>query len=222
MRVVTFGDVSSEFCGGTHVENSEEIGLFVIEFEESIAAGVRRITARTSVGAYELLKKRESILHQVATLVGANSIHEVNDRIKALVALEKELAEQNNRLIDKLTAITAESLCDTFVLFSGYKVIMKHLANEKREVLTKVGDNLKIHYDDYVIVLAGGQEGDIPLVAFVGGNALKDGIKAGNIIKQLAKELDGSGGGRPEMAQGQGRILANLQKAFDNVKESLK
>lgn len=222
VRVVTFGDVSSEFCGGTHVENSEEIGLFVIEFEESIAAGVRRITARTSVGAYELLKKRESILHKVATLVGANSIHEVNDRIKALVALEKELAEQNDRLVDKLTAITAESLRDTFVLFSGYKVIMKHLANEKREVLTKVGDNLKIHYDDYVIVLAGGQEGDIPLVAFVGGNALKDGIKAGNIIKQLAKELDGSGGGRPEMAQGQGRILANLQKAFDNVKESLK
>ena len=84
VRVVTFGDVSKEFCGGTHVSNTSDIGVFVIEYEESIAAGIRRIQARTSYGAYELLKKRENILNQSRDLLGIGSINDVPNKIKGL------------------------------------------------------------------------------------------------------------------------------------------
>lgn len=222
VRVVSFGDVSREFCGGTHVSNTEEIGLFVIESEESIAAGVRRIQGRTSIGAYELLKKRENLLHKAKELLGATSIHEVVDRITALLSHEEELKEQNIRLSDKITAVIADSLLDSFTMFNGYQVILKHLPGLKRDVLTKIGDRLKVVHEDYVIVLTGGTEQDVAMVAFVGGQALKDGVKAGSIIKDLAKDIEGSGGGRPEMAQGQGKKASAINKAFEHVKESLK
>ena len=222
VRVVSFGDVSQEFCGGTHVANSEEIGVFVIESEESIAAGVRRIQARTSIGGYELLKRRENILVKTAELVGTGSIFEVLDRTKALLTHVQELKQENLRLVDKITSVTTESLRHGFGVFNGYKVLFKYLPGLDREVLTKIGDGLKVHHTDHIIVLAGGSEGDIPLVVFVGGVALKDGVKAGSIIKDLAKQLNGSGGGRPEMAQGQGKNLSKLNEAFEIIKESLK
>ncbi len=222
VRVVSFGDISQEFCGGTHVENTQEIGVFVIESEESIAAGVRRIQARTSIGGYELLKKRENILLKSAQLIGSSSIYEVQDRIKALLGREEELKEENEQLSNKITNVTSESLREAFVVFNGYKVLMKYLPSFNRDMLIKIGDNLKIYNEDYVIVLAGGHQDDVSLVAFVGGLALKDGVKAGTIIKNLAQELNGSGGGRPEMAQGQGKNLSKLSKAFELVKESLK
>ena len=222
VRVVAFGDISQEFCGGTHVHNTEEIGLFVIEFEESIAAGVRRIQARTSLGAYQLLKRREVILRNVQTLIGGNSIHEINDRLHALLNFEQQLKEENAQLIDKIVSVTAESLRHATVVFGGYKVIFKYLPLLKREVLVKIGDNLKVHYDDYVIVLAGGSDDNVSLVSFVGGQAIKDGIKAGHIIKEISTHIGGSGGGRPEMAQGQGKDLGALNKAFELVKETLK
>ncbi|MFA5421534.1 MAG: alanine--tRNA ligase [Bacilli bacterium] len=222
VRVVSFGDASREFCGGTHVRNTEEIGVFVIESEESIAAGVRRIQARSSIGAYELLKKREALLHNVEQIVGANSIFEVGDRLKALLADGDLLKAENARLSDRIAAVTAEALRDAFATFNGYRVIVKYLAGFKREMLTKIGDQLKVVHPDYVIVLAGGEDGDIALVSFVGGQALKDGVKAGAIIRDLASHLNGSGGGRPEMAQGQGKKLDQLNKAFEVLKESLK
>ena len=222
VRVVSFGDVSQEFCGGTHVKNTQEIGVFVIESEESIAAGVRRIQARTSIGGYELLKKRENILLKSAQLLGSSSIYEVQDRITALLGREQELKEENEQLSNKITNVTSESLREAFVVFNGYKILMKYLPSFNRDMLIKIGDNLKIYNEDYVIVLAGGSQGDVSLVAFVGGLALKDGVKAGTIIKNLAQELNGSGGGRPEMAQGQGKNLSKLSKAFELVKESLK
>ena len=222
VRVVAFGDVSQEFCGGTHVHNTEEIGLFVIESEESIAAGVRRIQARTSLGAYHLLKRREVLLHKAQNLVGASSIHEVSDRLKAMLNYEQELKEENIRLTDKIVAVTADSLRHSISVYGGYHVVFKHLTGLKREVLVKIGDNLKAHYQDYVLVLAGGESDNVALVAFVGGQALKDGVKAGDIIREMSKQLGGSGGGRAEMAQGQGKNLAALSKAFDKIKESLK
>ena len=222
VRVVAFGEISQELCGGTHVHNSEEIGLFVIESEESIAAGVRRIQARTSIGAYHLLKRRENILHKAQVLVGAGSIYEVDDRLKAILNHEQDLRRENEKLTEKIVSITSESLRHSASVFGGYHIIFKHLPGLARDVLTKVGDNLKAHYQDYVIVLAGGGQDNIALVAFVGGQALKDGIKAGDIIKEVSKQVGGSGGGRPEMAQGQGRNLSALHGAFDNIKESLK
>jgi alanyl-tRNA synthetase len=222
VRVVNFGEVSSEFCGGTHVANTEEIGLFVIESEESIAAGIRRIQARTSFAGYELLKKREHILDQVQNLFGTNSYSEIIDRGNALLNEIRDLKKDNLSLVEKVTSIIASSLSDHFVLFNGYKVLLKHLPSTSRDILTKVGDNLKSYHPDHIIVLAGGSEGDIPLVAFVGGLALKDGLRAGDLIKELTKHVAGSGGGRPEMAQGQGRNVAMLEKAFASIKELIK
>jgi alanyl-tRNA synthetase len=119
-------------------------------------------------------------------------------------------------------AVTADSLRHSISVYGGYHVVFKHLTGLKREVLVKIGDNLKAHYQDYVLVLAGGESDNVALVAFVGGQALKDGVKAGDIIREMSKQLGGSGGGRAEMAQGQGKNLAALSKAFDKIKESLK
>jgi len=222
VRVVGFGDVSKEFCGGTHVANTEQIGLFAIESEESIATGTRRIQARTSFAAYELLKRREKLFGEVRTLVGANSIYEVSDRIKVLVRESDDIRQQNARLLDKVTLTLAESLRDDFCIFNGYHALFKHLSGIKHDALIKVGDALKAYHNDYVIILSGGGDGDLPLVAFVGGLALQDGVRAGEIIKSLAQKLGGSGGGRPEMAQGQGKAIKQLDAAFEIIKESLK
>ncbi len=221
VRVVSFGDVSMEFCGGTHVSNTLDIGVFAIEYEESIAAGIRRIQACTGLRAYEFLKHKERLLAQTRDLVGSTSVYEVNDRIKALLSEKDELKKENRILLDRQAALLAKSLKDEFSVFNGYRLLVKHIPSTNRETLMKIVDSLKTLYADSILLLVGEDKESLPIVCAVTGMALKDGLRAGTIVKELATSLGGSGGGRPDLASGAGKNKDKVLEALEAVKGTL-
>ncbi len=222
VRVVCFDEVSKEFCGGTHVSNSSDIGLFVIEYEESVAAGIRRIQARTSLEAYELLKKRENILSHVKDQLGVNSFVDVPTRINNLNKEKEEYKKLSESLADKLAFINAQSLKSSFQNINGVNVLSTFLKGQKRDNLLSLLDNLKGEYNDYVIVLIGEENGNLPVVVSASKSANDKGLLAGNIVRGVAQILKGSGGGRPDMASGAGKDISQMELALSYVKGLIK
>ena len=218
VRVVCFGDISKEFCGGTHVSNTADIGLFVIETEESIASGVRRIQARTSIGAYELLKKRELMLNNAKELVDAGSYFEVSQRIKAILKEKEELKKNNEILQAKLAHLSSGSLKNEFVSKDGYNLLVKYLKDNSREQLLSLLDNLKSVHNDYLICLIGNVDNNLPIVIALSDSLIKKGLNAGKLVREVATILGGSGGGRPDLANGAGRNPDKIEEALNFVK----
>ncbi len=216
VRVVRFGDVSIEFCGGCHVENTKDIGVFAIESEESVASGVRRIQARASIGAYKLLKEKELLLNDVRDLLGASSILEIKDRLNAKLSEEDSLKKAYEKANDLLARANANSLKNDFKEVSGYKVLVSYLEGAKIADLNKIGDILKVVHTDSVVILVGGNDNDLPISIFVSGKALNNN-KAGMLVKTLSNMLEGSGGGRDNMANGKGKNKSKLAKALDDI-----
>ena len=222
VRVVCFDDISKEFCGGTHVSNSSDIGLFVIEYEESVAAGIRRIQARTSIGAYELVKRRENLLARSRDLVGVASYGDVPTRISTMLKEKEEMKKVNESLSDKLAYLSSQSLKDAFIESNGVHLLVSYLKGNKRDALLSLVDNLKTQYPDYLIVLIGEENGNLPIVVSSSKAAQEKGLLAGNVIRQVAQCLGGSGGGRPDMASGAGKDASKVNDAIELVKGLLK
>lgn len=221
VRVVAFGKESIEFCGGCHVKNTSDIGIFVIESEASIASGVRRIQGRSSIGGYHLLKDREDILNSLCEQIGAKSILEAKERATTLLSKVSDLEKELTSLSDKISHASAQNAASEFIDLKGYKVLTKYFENASMDNINSIGDDLKTKYPDYALMLAGGKDGEIPVAIFVGGKAL-EANKAGDLVKEVTKLLQGGGGGRPNMANGKGRSFANLDNAFAKFKELLK
>ncbi len=222
VRVVCFGDVSKEFCGGTHVSNSSDIGMFVIEYEESVAAGIRRIQARTSYGAYELIKRRENILNRVRDSLGSSSYEDVNQRLSSLINEKDNLRKTNESLNDKLAFLNAGSLKDKYEEVNGLSVLIDYQKGQGRNDLLSLIDNLKQAKENYLIVLFGEENGGVPVVVSCSKAAIEKGYKAGQIVKLAASTLLGGGGGRDEMASGSGRDISKLDLAIKAVKDLIK
>ena len=222
VRVVCFGEVSKEFCGGTHVKNTQDIGLFVIESEESVASGVRRIQARTSIGAYELLKKRENMLNQVKKALGAGSIFEINTRLSSVLSERAAVKKQVESLMSKLAHSEANAINGEFIQLEGYELLAKYLKDTNRNSIITLLDSLKTNHKDSVIVLIGEEtNGSLPVVCGVYGEALKK-YRAGDIVRQVTSLIGGSGGGRPDFASGAGKDKSRIKEAVDFVKEFVK
>ena len=221
VRVVCFGDVSKEFCGGTHVKNSQDIGVFVIESEESVASGVRRIVARTSIGAYELLKKRENMLNQARNIVGAGSYGEVSIRLNTLLNEKAELKKTVESLNSKLANSEANAINSEFVNRGECEVLVKHLKDANRNAVTTLVDKLKVSHPNSVIVLIGDDASSISVICSVNGNGL-NAYKAGDLVRQVAGVLGGSGGGRPDFASGAGKDKSKINEAVEFAKGLVK
>ena len=220
VRVVCFGDVSKEFCGGTHVKNTAEIGLFVIESEESVASGVRRIMARTSIGAFEALKRRENILMQAKNNLNAANYNEVNTRLTSLLNERNELKKANESLASKIAASEAKGLKEELVQKDGYQVLVKFVKGASRNSLMNLLDSIKSMVKDAAIVLIGDDNGSLPVICSVNGAALNK-FKAGDILRSVAQELGGSGGGRNDFASGAGKDISKVEIALQKAKELL-
>ncbi|MCD8204141.1 MAG: alanine--tRNA ligase [Coprobacillus sp.] len=221
VRVVTFGDVSKEFCGGTHVANSSEIGSFIIESEESIAAGVRRITARSSIGAYHLSKNRKNTLNQVSSKLGASSTSEILPRLNTLVserdALKKSVEELNNQI----GASIAVSLLKDIPL-EPYPVLVSYLKGTSRETLMHVADYIRSHYNSYLLFLVGeNSKGDYPVISFIKGKALESGNNAGELLRFGSSYLNGKGGGKTDSASGTYSDISSIDFVLTKIKEEL-
>ena len=221
VRVVCFGEVSKEFCGGTHVKNTQDIGIFVIESEESVASGIRRIVARTSLGAYELLKKRENMLNQARKNLGAGSYSEVSIRLNTLQNEKTELKKTVESLNSKLANSEANAINSEFVKSNGYEVLIKYLKDSNRNAVTSLVDKLKVSHPNSVIVFIGNDNGTLPVICSVNGEALKS-YKAGDLVRFVAGVLGGSGGGRPDFASGAGKDASKVDEALAKAKELVK
>ena len=221
VRVVCFGEVSKEFCGGTHVKNSQDIGVFVIESEESVASGVRRIVARTSIGAYELLKKRENMLNQARNILGAGSYTEVSTRLNTLLNEKAELKKNLDSLNSKLANSEANAINSEFVNKGEYEVLVKYLKDTNRNSIVNLIDKLKVSHPNSVIIFIGEDGATLPVVSSVNGAALKS-FKAGDLVRSAATELGGSGGGRPDFASGAGKDRSKVNEAIEEIRGILK
>ncbi len=214
VRVVSFGNVSKEFCGGNHVKNTSDIGVFVIESEGSIANGIRRIQARTSFNAYELLKQREEMLNQVKEISGANNYKETENRVKTLVDSLKDYEEKYNNLFKELANEKAKELSKTF---DEKHILCEYLNGFTKESLMNIYDDLKTKYTDYRIVLIGDENGKHPIIYCLGKDLVAKGLKSKDELKAVTDILGGSGGGRPDMSQGNVLSLDKIDLVKKNI-----
>ena len=224
VRVVSFGDVSKEFCGGTHVDNTQDIGMFLIESEESIAAGIRRITLRTSYGAYkQLFLRKEALLNRLSEMMNASSSNEVPQRVKALIAEKDEYKKNNEYLNNKLANMVGETLMSKIENVDGVNLLAAHVNGYNRERLLGLANSIKSKLKDYIIIFIGEDDnGGLPLLILVGGEALNKGYNAGMIMRKVASYLGGSGGGRPDNASGAGKDKSKVESLLNDVKGMLK
>ena len=221
VRVVTFGKFSLEFCGGTHVANSSDIGLFVIEYDTAVSSGVRRIQGRTSFGAYRYLADKAQRLAYASNELGGAKDAEIAGRIAGMKDQLASKQREIESLKAKIASSSASSLSDAFESIGGVHFLAKSFEGMGRGDLLKVGDNLKVKYPDFLLFLVGKSDDGICLTAFAGGEGAKK-LGAGGAMRIAAPLLQGNGGGKPEMAQGSAKDLSRLDEAIARLREALK
>ncbi|MBR1581667.1 MAG: alanine--tRNA ligase [Bacilli bacterium] len=199
VRVVNFGKESIEFCGGCHVYNTKEIGLFVIESEESISSGVRRIQALTGIKAYEYLKARAIMLDNTKDQLGTPTINDIENKINQLDAKINELEAKIKEFNEKACSSAVKSLKNEYVEKENFKVLIKYLPEFNKANLMNICDGLKANNSKFVVVLVGKDGEKFPLMVALDKEL---GLKAGDIVKKITSICGGNGGGRPDLAQG--------------------
>ncbi len=214
VRVVTLGPNSKEFCGGTHVENTQDIGVFTIISEESIAAGTRRMTIKTSTAAYLALKQREKMLHHVQETLQAKSPVEVRDRLQVVMNEKDNLKLQTNHLLDQLANQESQVALAGKEMYQGQRWVIRVLKKTNKDMLTRIADRLKSDVD--AMVLVGEDDGTYPLLISFNTKKLSPSLLAGQFMKLLTSKLGGSGGGRPEQAFG---ALKSIDRFLETVQE---
>lgn len=217
VRVVCFEDFSKEFCGGTHVKNTSEIGLFVLESESSVSAGTRRIQARTSLGAYQYLRRKSEVLASIESETLSKD-DTVLESVKKLEGHIDELQAELNQLKDKMSSSEANELQKQFEEIDGIHFLSWKGEGERGDIM-KLGDSLKSIHSDYVLFLCGKGSKGYSLVVFAGGKGAQ--IGAGKIMKEIAPILGGNGGGKPEMASGSAKNLDGFEAAISKAKTLL-
>ena len=221
VRVVSIDDYSIELCGGTHVKNTADIGLFKITTESGIGAGVRRIVARTSEGAINWVEERLDILSETAQLTKAQTIERVTERIKNLYDELQTLRRENESLNAKLANVQAGDIFGNVQTVGDYTLIAEKVDAKDMDQLRQMADKWKESQPSDVLVLALANEGKVNMLAAVTDSAVGTGLKAGDLIKEIAPFVGGGGGGRPDMAQAGGKDPAGLDDAMKAAKKWL-
>lgn len=220
VRVVSMGDFSIEFCGGTHVSNTGVITAFKIISETGVAAGVRRIEALTAKGLMNYYSELEEKLHRAAKLLKA-SPDKLEEKITHVLAENKELRAEVESLKSKLAKDAMGDVTDQITEVKGLSLLATRIEGVDMNGLRELGDQMKEKLGEGVIVLASAVDGKVSLMAMATEGAVKQGAHAGNLIKGIASLVGGGGGGRPNMAQAGGKNPAGIDDAIGKVKEVL-
>ena len=215
VRVLRMGDFSTELCGGTHVRAVGDIGLFKIVSESGIASGVRRIEAVTGERALEWVEQAESRLQQIASLV-KSGLEDTDEKVRALVEKSRQQEKEIERLKAKLASAAGSDLASQAVEIGDTRVLAASLEGADVKTLRDTLDQLKNKLGSAVIVLAAANDGKVSLVAGVTKDRT-DRIKAGDLVKMVAEQVGGKGGGRPDMAQAGGSKPEALPQALASV-----
>ncbi len=215
VRVVELGSVSRELCGGTHTGRSGDIGLFKIVSESSVASGVRRIEAVTGAQALAYVQQLIRILKETAALV-KDRPESVCKRVEAQISHQRGLEKELDRLKLKMAALSAGRVEDEIRSVNGISVIAKKVEADSPAALRDLADRFKDKIGSGIVVL-GAAAGDKVMLIVIVTKDLLEKYHAGKIIKSVAAEVGGGGGGRPDMAQAGGSKPENLDKALEKV-----
>ncbi len=217
VRVVKVGDYSLELCGGCHVSNTAEIGLFKIVSESGIGAGTRRIEAVTAKGAYQFVNNQEAALKHAGERLKANPLN-VPDKLDQLFLDMKQLQKENDALQQKLSSHEAKNILDKVEQINGVPCLIEQVNVQDMNQLRSMVDDLKQKLPSGIILLAAVNDGKVQFASGVSKNLIEQGYHAGKLIKQAATVCGGGGGGRPDMAQAGGKEPEKVQAALQEVK----
>lgn len=215
VRVLSMGEFSIELCGGTHVNRTGDIGLFKIISESGIASGVRRIEAMTGDAAVNYIGETEKNLIAAAQLLKA-SPEKLHDRIEQLLQKNRQQEKELQTLKGQIASQKGSNLTDEAVEVAGVKILAAKLDGADVNTLRDTVDQLKNKLGTAAVILASVEQGKVKLIAGVTKDAT-DRIQAGKLVNHVAQQVDGKGGGRPDMAQAGGNNPANLDAALKSV-----
>ncbi len=215
VRCVDAGEHSKELCGGVHVANTGEIGMFKILSESSVSAGVRRIEAVTGTVAYELMTKQDQLLGAVCKKLKAQTTGEIIDKIANLENQAKELQKQIDDMKLQQMKDAAANAQDTIHEVRGLQVLAQEVQAANMEDLRNQADLFRNKLEDGVVLLAAVNDGQVQLVCMLTAGEAKKHLHAGNLIKETVALVGGKGGGRPDMAQAGGKDAQALPGALE-------
>ncbi|MCC4460809.1 alanine--tRNA ligase [Limosilactobacillus reuteri] len=218
VRVVKIGDFNTEFCGGDHVKNTNELGLFKIVSEGGVGAGVRRIEAVTSSDAFKFLQDRDDLLTKSAASLKVAQIKEVPHQVETLQNELKEAQKQNESLQAKIAAQQANNVFENVQATKNGSLIAAEVQVAGMGQLRQLADAWRSKALSDVLVLATASDGKANLLVAVSDDKTKEGLKAGDLIKAIAPAINGGGGGRPNLAQAGGKNPAGIKEALSQAK----
>ena len=217
VRVVQIPGFSRELCGGTHVDRTGDIGLFKMIYEGSISAGVRRIEAMTGAGALERFQQTSASLQKAGQLLHATDTT-VLEHVEKMLEQQKVLEKQLESIKTKLAQSQTEHLQGRSL--NGATVLATGSTDMDRAQLRTLADSLRNKWRSAVIVLASVNDSEISIVSAVSKDLTKK-VQAGKLVGEVAKQVGGKGGGRPDMAEGAGKDAASLPKALESVYDTV-
>ena len=216
VRVVSVGEYSKELCGGTHVRNSGEIGLFKILSETGVAAGVRRIEATTGSKSIKYVEDKNNLLKDIASTLKCSE-RDIINKLQTQLAELKDKEKEIIFLKGKLASSSVDEILDNIKDVKGVKVICGTVKDIDGDALRDLADKLRDKLVDGVVVLGSNANDKVQFVAMASKSAIDKGVHCGKIIKEVAKIAGGGGGGRPDMAQAGGKLPEKLEEAIDNA-----
>ena len=216
VRVVSEGDFSVEFCGGTHVDNTSKIAMFKIISENSVSAGVRRIEAVTGTGVLELMNENIAAMNKAAAALKAPNASELVNRAGVVMSEIKALQKENSKLLAEISKMRVEVMVNNAAEVNGVKLITAKFEAAADE-LRAMGDKIREAYPDMIAVLANVNGTSGQLMAACGKDAVAKGAHAGRIVKEVSAVTGGKGGGRPDSAMAGIGDVNKLEEAFSKT-----
>ena len=221
VRVVTMGDYSMELCGGTHLTNTSQVGLFKILSEGGVAAGVRRIEAITGRSVYEYLNSRDELIEEACTALKTKEDNLVN-RAHSLVEENKSLSKELHDAKAKLSLQSADKVMDSKVEVNGVNLVTAKFEGMDMNSLKEMADNLREKLQSGVVAISNVSDSKVNFVVTATKDVVEKGIHSGNIVKEIAKIAGGKGGGRPNMAQAGAPDATKIDEALSYASEVIK
>ena len=221
VRVVSMGDYSIELCGGTHLTNTSQIGMFKILSEGGVAAGVRRIEAITGRAVYNYLKEKEEVISNVCTSLKTKE-DGLAQKVTSLLEENKSLSKELHDMKTKMSLQAIDSVLDSKVDVNGVNLVTTKFEGMDMNTLKEVADNLRDKLESGVVVLANVANDKLNLVVTSTKDAVDKGVHCGNIVKEIAQIAGGKGGGRPNMAQAGAPDVSKVDEALNHASEVLK
>ena len=221
VRVVSMGDYSIELCGGTHLTNTSQIGMFKILSEGGVAAGVRRIEAITGRSVYNYLKEKEEVIANVCSNLKIKE-DSLSQKVTSLIEENKSLSKELHDIKTRMSLQAVDSVLDSKLDVNGVNLVTTKFEGMDMNTLKEVADNLRDKLVSGVVVLANVAEDKLNLVATATKDAVDKGVHCGNIVKSIAQVAGGKGGGRPNMAQAGAPDVSKVDEALNYASEVLK